>query len=78
MRRHPLDVFSLLAGLVVIVFAALFIVGQYTTVELDGRLVAPLLLVGLGLAGLAGALVAQRRSDRRLAAVSNGGDASDA
>jgi hypothetical protein len=73
-----LDVFSLLAGLVVIAFAALFIVGQYTTLELDGRLVVPLLLVGLGLAGLAGALVAQRRSDHRLAAGSSSGDAADA
>ncbi len=73
MRRHPLDVFSLLSGLVVVAFAAVFLVGQYTTIEVDGRLVVPLLLVGLGAAGLAGALVAQRRSDRRLAGSDDGG-----
>lgn len=78
MRKHPLDVFSLLSGLVVMAFAAAFIVGQYTTIQVDARIVGPLLLVGLGLAGLAGALVAQRRSDRRLAASSDGGDATDA
>lgn len=71
MRRHPLDVFSLLSGLVMLAFAAAFVVGQYTTLELDGRLVVPVLLVGLGVAGLAGALVAQRRSDRRLAAAAD-------
>lgn len=71
MRRHPLDVFSLLSGLVILAFAAAFVVGQYTTLELDGRLVVPVLLVGLGVAGLAGALVAQRRSDHRLAAAAD-------
>lgn len=74
MRRHSLDVFSLLSGLVIVAFAAAFLVGQYTAIEVDGRLVVPLLLVGLGVAGLAGALVAQRRSDRRLADAADGAD----
>lgn len=74
MRRHPLDVFSLLSALVILAFAALFVVGQYTSIELDGRLVVPVLLVGLGVAGLAGALVAQRRSDRRLASAAASDD----
>ncbi len=66
MRRHSLDVFSLLSGLVVVAFAVAYLVGAFTDFRLDGRLAFPLLLVGLGVAGLAGALVAQRRSDREL------------
>ena len=66
MRRHPLDVFSLLSGLLVLGFAVAYLVGAATEYRLDARLAVPLLLVGLGAAGLAGALVAQRRSDRAL------------
>jgi len=65
-RRHSLDVFSLLSGLVIVAFAVAYLVGAFTDFRLDGRLAFPLLLVGLGVAGLAGALVAQRRSDREL------------
>lgn len=66
MRRHPLDVFSLLSGLLVLGFAVAYLVGAATEYRLDARLAIPLLLVGLGAAGLAGALVAQRRSDRAM------------
>ena len=66
MRRHPLDVFSLLSGLLILGFALAYLVGAATEYRLDARLAVPLLLVGLGAAGLAGALVAQRRSDRAL------------
>ena len=66
MRRHPLDVFSLLSGLLVLGFAVAYLVGAATEYRLDARLAVPLLLVGLGAAGLAGALVAQRRSDQAL------------
>ncbi len=66
MRRHPLDLFSLISGLLVLGFAFAYLVGAYTDYRLDARLAFPLLLVGLGAAGLAGALVAQRRSDRAL------------
>ena len=67
MRKHPIDLFSLISGLLFTAFAIAYIVGAYTDVRLDARLALPLALVGLGLAGLAGAMVAQRRSDRRLA-----------
>ena len=66
MRKHPLDLFSLLSGLLVLGFAIAYLVGAVTEFRLDGRLAFPLLLVGLGGAGLAGALAAQRRSDRAL------------
>ena len=66
MRRHPLDLFSLLSGLLIVGFALAYLIGAYTDVRLDARLAFPLLLVGLGAAGLAGALAAQRRSDRAL------------
>lgn len=66
MRRHALDVFSLLSGLVVLAFAVAYLLGAYTDYRLDGRLAVPLLLVGLGIAGLAGAVSAQRRADRRV------------
>jgi hypothetical protein len=63
-RRHPLDVFSLLSGMLILGFAVAYLVGAATEYRLDARLAVPLLLVGLGAAGLAGALFAQRRSDR--------------
>ncbi len=75
MRKHPIDLFSLISGLLFTGFALAYIVGAYTDVRLDARLALPLALVGLGLAGFGGALVAQRRSDRRLAAGMEGNDA---
>jgi cytochrome c oxidase subunit IV len=73
-RKHPIDLFSLISGLLFTGFAVAYIVGAYTDVRLDARLALPLVLVGLGLAGLAGAMVAQRRSDQRLGAVTDGSD----
>lgn len=75
MRKHPIDLFSLISGLLFTGFAVAYIVGAYTDVRLDARLALPLALVGLGLAGLAGAMVAQRRSDRRLTDATDGADA---
>lgn len=66
MRKHPIDLFSLISGLLFTGLAVAYIVGAYTDIRLDARLALPLALVGLGLAGLAGAMVAQRRADRRL------------
>jgi cytochrome c oxidase subunit IV len=74
-RKHPIDLFSLISGLLFTGFALAYIVGAYTDVRLDARLALPLALVGLGLAGLGGAMVAQRRADRRLADSADGTDA---
>jgi hypothetical protein len=65
-RKHPFDLVSFIGGLLFTGFAVAYIVGAYTDVRVDPRLAFPLALVGLGLAGLAGSLVAQRRNDRRV------------
>lgn len=67
MRKHPFDLVSCIAGLLFTGLAVAYIVGAYTDVRLDVRMVLPLVLVGLGLAGLAASLIAQHRSDRTLA-----------
>lgn len=74
MRKHSIDLFSLISGLLFTGFALAYIIGAYTDVRLDPRLALPLTLVGLGVAGLASAMVAQRRSDQRLATGSEGPD----
>lgn len=67
MRSHPIDLVSLVAGLLFTALAAGYIASSYYDVSLDPRLVLPLVLVVLGVAGLAGSVLAQRRSDRALA-----------
>jgi hypothetical protein len=67
-RKHSFDLVSFIAGLLFIGLAVAYVVGAYTDIRLDPRLVFPVLLVGLGVAGLTASLLAQRRSDRALAA----------
>ncbi len=66
MRSHPLDVVSLLMGLLFTGFAAAYAIGEYADVSLDPRYLLPVFLVAIGVAGLVGSLVAQRRADRAL------------
>jgi hypothetical protein len=64
MRRHELDLTSLVAGLVFIGIAVAYLIGSYTSVRIDAGWVLPIGLVGLGVAGLAGSLrVGLRRDD---------------
>ena len=56
MRRHDLDLTSLVAGLVFVALSAVYLVGSLTDVHIGWRWVLPLLLIGLGVAGLAGSL----------------------
>ena len=56
MRRHELDLFSLIAGLAFVGVAAGHLLDVTTDLDFDGRWVAPIVLVTLGLAGLAGVL----------------------
>lgn len=62
MRRHELDLTSLVAGLVFVGIAVAYLIGAYTKVRVDAGWVLPIGLVGLGLAGLAGTLRAGLRS----------------
>jgi hypothetical protein len=56
MRRHPLDLTSLLAGLVLAGIGVAYLVGAVTDQRLDPRWMLPIALIGLGVAGLAGSL----------------------
>jgi hypothetical protein len=67
-RRHELDWVSLIAGLVFTVFAALYLLTPLVDVSLDGRYVWPVVLVALGVGGLAAAVRANAREEREFAA----------
>ena len=60
MRRHDLDPVSLIAGVVFGLIALVHLVGAATGEAMDPRWIPPVLLVGLGVAGLAGALRSNR------------------
>ncbi len=61
MRKHALDVMSLVAGLVLLAVAVSYLVGSVNHTHVNAQLVLPLALVGLGLAGLAGSVARARR-----------------
>ena len=64
MRRHPLDLTSLLAGLVFLSLAATYLFAAAAGHRVDATWVLPVALVALGAAGLAGGIVrATRRTD---------------
>lgn len=56
MSRHERDVLSLMGGLLLVLLAAVFLLDDTTGLSVDGRWVAPALLVAVGAAGLAGSL----------------------
>ncbi len=56
MRRHDLDLVSLITGAVFALVAVAHLVGAATGDSIDPLWLAPALLIGLGVAGLAGAL----------------------
>lgn len=64
MRKHPFDFVSLVFGLVIVGIAATVVVDRTTDVHLDLRFAVPIAFVTLGVLGLVGAVVAQRRSTR--------------
>jgi hypothetical protein len=55
-RRHELDLTSLIAGLVFVGVAVAYLVGTYTDTRIGAGWLLPIALIGLGLAGLAGAV----------------------
>lgn len=65
MRRHDLDLLSLIAGAVFAAVAVTSLVGAASGESLDLAWLFPVVLVGLGIAGLAGALRSSSRDDER-------------
>lgn len=68
MRRHELDIASLVGGLVFAGIAVAYLIGAATSVRIDAGWVLPIGLVGLGVAGLGGTLRAGLRGNERPAA----------
>lgn len=60
MKRHDLDLLSLIAGMVFAIVALAHLVGAATDESVHLGWLAPIVLVGLGVAGLAGALRGSR------------------
>lgn len=51
-EKHETDAVSLMGGLLLLLVAAVFLVGDLTTVQLDGRWIAPVALIAVGAVGL--------------------------
>lgn len=62
MRRHDLDVFSLVTGLVFVAVAIGHLLDETSDVSFDGRWVVPLVMVAIGVASLAGLARGRGRS----------------
>lgn len=62
MKRHDLDWVSLIAGLVFLLVAVTHLVGAATNNRPDLGWLVPAMLVGIGVAGIAGAVRGVRRS----------------
>ena len=54
MSRHERDAVSLMAGLLVVLVAGLFLLTDLTDLSVDGRWALPAVLIGVGAAGLLG------------------------
>ena len=65
MRRHELDLFSLVTGVAFVSVAVLYLLDSAGGLSVDGRLVIPLMLIALGVGGLAGALYRMTRDRHR-------------
>ncbi|GAA0692229.1 hypothetical protein GCM10010193_53450 [Kitasatospora atroaurantiaca] len=64
MRKHRLDLFSLIAGGLFTVIATLYLVASLNDLSVNGRIVIPVTFIVLGTAGLAGAVAAMSRRGR--------------
>lgn len=63
-ERHPLDLFSLIAGVVFLGVGLVFVINETADANVDVGWVVAALLIGLGLAGALGSLVRPRRRQR--------------
>ncbi|MFJ8626877.1 hypothetical protein ACIRD3_29115 [Kitasatospora sp. NPDC093550] len=64
MRKHRLDLFSLIAGALFTVLAVLYLVAAVNDQSVNGRIVIPVTFIVLGVGGLAGAVAAVARRGR--------------
>lgn len=60
--RHRRDVISLMAGLLLVLTAGLFLVADTTELSVDGRWAGPIVLIGVGVVGLLATLRRRPRS----------------
>ena len=56
MDRHERDAVSLMGGLLVVLLAGLFLVGDLTDLSLNGQWVVPVVLLAVGATGLVSSL----------------------
>ncbi|MFD9127225.1 hypothetical protein [Kitasatospora sp. NPDC059571] len=64
MRKHPVNAFSLVSGLVFTAVAVVYLLASLSGRTVDARVAVPAVLIGLGAAGLSGAVVAVFRRGR--------------
>ncbi|MER6298112.1 hypothetical protein ABT247_00890 [Kitasatospora sp. NPDC001539] len=64
MRKHRLDLFSLIAGALFTAIAVLYLVAALDDRTVNGRIVVPVAFIVLGVGGLAGAVAAVARRNR--------------
>jgi hypothetical protein len=56
MKQHPTDLISLIAGLLFVVLGVMFALNQTGAITIDVTWIPAIVLVGLGLAGIASGL----------------------
>ncbi|MHA6760524.1 hypothetical protein [Streptacidiphilus sp. PAMC 29251] len=77
MKRHQLDLFSLITGLTFVAIAVVYLMDAAGRLSVNGRLVIPLLLIALGVAGLAAAVYRMANGQRSAAAAPEAGAESE-
>ena len=75
MRQHETDYLSLAAGLVFTVLGVLPAISAATGWDIDGRWIAPTVLIALGGGGVAASLAASKRQQQRAEVASAEGGA---
>lgn len=69
MKRHDADYFSLAAGLLFTILGLVFAATALGGWQLDGRWLAPVMLIALGAGGVAASLAASKRQQRETQAL---------
>lgn len=64
MRQHETDYLSLAAGLLFTTLGVLFAISAATGWQIDGRWIAPTVLIALGAGGVAASLTASKRQQQ--------------